>query len=471
VSDHDQSAAATTQPGTHGTARLDRPTPEWYDDAKLGIFVHWGLYSVPGWATTTGTLDEAGGRFDWETWFRENAYAEWYLNTLRIEGSPTAAFHQKTYGDASYEAFVETFDAANKDWDAAAFAAMVADAGAKYVVLTSKHHDGFCLWPSRVPNPVKGDYHAARDLVGDMAAAVRAEGLRFATYYSGGLDWTMNPEPITNRIKVGGTVLQDPAATAYFDAHWRELIERYDIAIMWNDIGYPETSDLPRIVADFYAKTPDGLVNDRFQHHAEDGTASYLVPPDYVTPEYRSFHRIRRDKWEANRGIGFSFGYNREEDDRNFLPVDDLIRFFVDVVSKNGNLLLNVGPHADGTVQEGQMLRLRALGAWLRTNGDAIYGTRPWTVADGESSSGIPVRFTQKAGDLYATFLGQPEAGPLVLNELAAADGTTVELLGGSTVASSNGEGGLRIEVPTGLPDSAAHSLRISPTPTWTGAS
>jgi len=228
VSDHDLSAAATAAPGAHGTARLDRPTPEWYDDAKLGIFVHWGLYSVPGWATTTGTLDEAGGRFGWETWFRENAYAEWYLNTLRITGSPTAGFHQKTYGDAPYEAFAGAFDAANKDWDAAAFAAIVKDAGAKYVVLTSKHHDGFCLWPSRIPNPVKGDYHAARDLVGDMAAAVRAEGIRFSTYYSGGLDWTMNPEPITDRREVGGTVLQDPVAATYFDAHWRELIERYD---------------------------------------------------------------------------------------------------------------------------------------------------------------------------------------------------------------------------------------------------
>ncbi len=466
MSDQNQSGDS----GKHGTARLDRPTPAWYDDAKLGIFVQWGLYSVPGWATTTGTLDEAGGRFDWETWFRENAYAEWYLNTLRIAGSPTADFHKEHYGDAPYEEFAAIFDAANKDWDAAAFAAMVKDAGAQYVVLTSKHHDGFCLWPSRVPNPVKGDYHAARDLVGDMAAAVRAEGLRFATYYSGGLDWTMNPEPITNRIEVGSTVLQDKVAADYFDAHWRELIARYDIAIMWNDIGYPLHSDLPQIVANFYARTPDGLVNDRFQHFAADGTASYLVPPDYVTPEYRSFDAIRPDKWETCRGIGFSFGYNRQEDDRAFLPVDELIRFFVDVVSKNGNLLLNVGPHADGTVQEGQQIRLRALGAWLRVNGDAIYGTRPWTVADGASSAGIPVRFTQKNGDLYATLLGQPEPGPLVLKGLTAAAGTTVERLGGSRIASSGVDGGLRVEIPAGLPDSPVHAFRISPAPTWTGA-
>ena len=197
---------------------------------------------MPGWATTTGTLDEAGGRFDWETWFRENAYAEWYLNTLRIPGSPTAEHHKATYGDAPYEAFAETFNQETQNWDAAAFAALVKDAGAKYVVLTSKHHDGFCLWPSRVPNPIRGDYHATRDLVGDMADAVRAEGLRFATYYSGGLDWTMYEPPITTVSEVGATVLQDPTAAAYFDAHWRELIDRYDIAIMWNDIGYPRQS-------------------------------------------------------------------------------------------------------------------------------------------------------------------------------------------------------------------------------------
>ncbi len=455
----------------HGTARLDRPTPAWYDDAKLGIFVHWGLYSVPGWATTTGTLDEAGDRFDWVTWFSENAYAEWYLNTLRIPGSPTAEHHKATYGDAPYEAFAETFNREIQTWDAAAFAAMVSDAGAKYVVLTSKHHDGFCLWPSRVPNPVRGDYHASRDLVGDMAEAVRADGLHFATYYSGGLDWTMHSEPITHVHEVGGTVLQDATAAAYFDAHWRELIERYGISIMWNDIGYPRVSELPQIVADFYERTPDGLVNDRFQHQREDGTRYYLVPPDYVTPEYSSFSTIRPDKWETCRGIGFSFGYNRQEDDRNFIPVDELIRFFVDVVSKNGNLLLNVGPCADGSIQEGQQVRLRALGAWLGVNGDAIYGTRPWTVADGTSSAGIPVRFTQKNGDLYATLLGQPAPGTLMIENRAAGEGTTVELLGRGAVSSSRVDGGIQVEIPAGLPESPAHSLRISPAPGWIGGS
>ena len=441
-----------------------RPTPIWYDDAKLGIFVHWGLYSVPGWAPASGTLDEVPHQQGWRTWFRNNAYAEWYANTLKIAGSPTAAHHHETYGSASYYDFIPAFREAVRGWDPAEWAELFKAAGAGYVVLTTKHHDGFRLWPSRLAHPEFGDFHAGRDLVGDLAGAVRSAGMRFGTYYSGGLDWSFNPRAIEDRPDLGATVIQDPAYVAYADAHWRELIERYGTTILWNDIAYPRVSELSAIVEDFYRRTPDGIVDDRFKDIALDGTSTPLVPPDILTPEYTSFADIRAEKWETTRGIGYSFGYNRTEDEANFIPIDSLIHLLVDVVSKNGNMLLNVGPRADGSIQDGQLARLRALGAWLAVNGEAIYGTRPWRVAEGSTDAGIPVRFTRKGDAIYAILLGQPAPGAIFLNGIQASAEMSVSLLGHGPVSLTESRGdAIGIIIPNGLTVSPAHALRLSP--------
>ena len=393
----------------------ERVTPAWYNDAKLGIFVHWGLYSVPGWAPTTGTLDEAPTRLGWQAWFRDNPYAEWYANSLKIPGSPTAEHHRATYGEDRYEDFAVEFNEQIQAWDPAEWARLFKQAGAGYAVITTKHHDGFCLWPSQVPHPTLGQFHAARDLVGDLATAVRAAGMRFGTYYSGGLDWSINPTPIADLPDLGATVIQDPDYAAYADAHLRELVDRYETTILWNDIAYPRQSTLESIVADFYQRTPDGLVNDRFQNIGADGSHRPLVPPDILTPEYTSFAETQAEKWETNRGIGYSFGYNQAENEDNFISTADLIHLFVDIVSKNGNMLLNIGPRADGSIQDGQLVRLRAIGDWLSVNGEAIYGTRPWQVAEGSTEGGDPLRFTQKGEALYATLLSQPRPGLAVL--------------------------------------------------------
>lgn len=448
----------------------DRPTPAWYDGAKLGIFVHWGLYSVPGWATRPGTLDDVPKRLGWRAWFRDNAYAEWYANTVKIPNSPTAAYHHAHYGDASYNDFIPAFNEAIRAWDPDRWAEFFKQAGAGYVVLTTKHHDGFRLWPSRVPHPTLGDFHASRDLVGELASAVRDAGLRFGTYYSGGLDWSVNPTPIQDISDLGKTVIQDPAYVAYADAHWRELMDRYDTEILWNDIAYPRRSELESIVADFYRANPDGLVNDRFQDIGAGGERTPLVPPDILTPEYTSFAATRPEKWETNRGIGYSFGYNQAEDETNFLPVETLIRFFADVVSKNGNMLLNIGPRADGSIQDGQLIRLRALGEWLAVNGEAIYGTRPWQVAEGTTDADIPLRFTRKGAALYAILLDQPRPGPLSVLGLRGADDTTVSLLGHEPALPTEAGGDQIVAtIPPGLPQRPAHALRIEPAPEWVG--
>ncbi len=169
--------------------------PQWYADAKLGIFIHWGLYSVPGWAPLVHPEHD----FASQDYIKYNPYAEWYLNTMRLDGSPTQAYHREHYGaDYDYYNFASTFDREIQKWNSDAMAKIFHDVGAKYVVLTTKHHDGFTLWPSSTANPkLPSDrQHATRDLVGELTASVNKQGLRMGLYYSGGYDWTFVPGPI-----------------------------------------------------------------------------------------------------------------------------------------------------------------------------------------------------------------------------------------------------------------------------------
>jgi alpha-L-fucosidase len=187
------------------------PLPDWFDKAKLGIFIHWGLFSVPGWAPVTGELAEVAATQGWEAWFAQNPYAEWYLNSLRTEGSPTQQYHLQTYGpNFSYDDFVPLFNEAIQKWNPNEWAELFQKVGARYVVLVTKHHDGFLLWPSARTSPYKKFYHASRDLVGELATAVRQRGMRMGFYYSGGLDWSFNPTPIRTRADVYDTIVQTP---------------------------------------------------------------------------------------------------------------------------------------------------------------------------------------------------------------------------------------------------------------------
>jgi alpha-L-fucosidase len=221
-----------------------------------------------------------------------------------------------------------------------------------------------------------------------------------------------------------------------------------------------------------------GLVNNRFtQEFRIESEAMDLMGGkhfDFTTPEYASYDEITEPKWEATRGIGYSFGYNRNEDINNYLSVEELVRSFVDIVSKNGNLLLNVGPKADGTIPKLQQERLMGLGAWLEVNGDAIFDTRPWTVAEGTAGGEVPLRFTQKAETLYAVALDAVSPGELALDGLVASDEAEVRLLGcESPLAYRQRESGVVVTIPEGLPDSLvdapAFTLAISPQPQQEG--
>ena len=393
--------------------------PEWYEDAKLGIFVHWGLYSVPGWAP----LVHPGHDFSSQDYITNNPYAEWYYNVMRIEGSPTQTYHREHFGaHYNYYNFAKNFDKESQKWNADEWAHLFRDAGAKYVVLTSKHHDGFTLWPSATPNPAlpANRPHAERDLVGELTAATHKVGLRMGLYYSGGYDWTFVPGPIRVEADYRSVKPQSEAYGKYADAQVRELIQRYQPALLWNDIDYPKSGHALEIMAEYYAAVPDGVINDRFG----------VEHSDFITSEYETPDTINPRKWEECRGLGRSFGYNRAEGEAETIAAADLIYLLADIVSKNGNLLLDVGPQADGTIPPVQRNRLKALGAWLQVNGEAIYGTRPWTRAEGKTSEQIPVRFTKKGGSLYATLLGVPKESAIHLESLSPKPGSQIYLLG-----------------------------------------
>jgi alpha-L-fucosidase len=469
------------------------PVPDWYNDAKLGIFIHCYPATVPCWAPTSGELTQVAVQHGFRYWLKNNPYTEWYFNTLRIPGSPTAEYHRKTYGaDFPYDAFMPMFREAAEKWDLDAWTDAFADAGARYVVMGTKHHDGFLLWPSFHPNPYKQDYQLERDVIGELTDAVRAKGMKMGLYYSGGLDWTFNDHVIADVDDLLAAVPQQPEYAAYAEAHWRELIERYEPAVLWNDIGFPYAANLSRLFADYYNAIPDGVINDRFMQSnlGKPGSLRYrlilgavrlLMPllmkrqgglgspsggnhADFRTPEYSAAKTIETRKWEACRGMGYSFGYNQLETDEHLIAPAELIRSFVDMVSKNGNLLLNVGPMADGTIPEIQMCRLRALGAWLRVNGEAIYGTRPWTRAEGSTADGMPVRFTQRGDALYAILLGTPASTRVVLQDLQLPATAAGSLLGQPLPVTWNQQGAnLAVDLPARWPVSPAHALRFAP--------
>jgi alpha-L-fucosidase len=441
---------------------LRHAAPPWFDDAKLGIFIHWGLYSVPAWAPVRANPGVHSGPEEMKR--GENAYAEWYENSLRIAGSPTERWHREHHGDAPYADFREPFEQMLATWDPAPWVDLFAAAGAGYVVLTTKHHDGWLLWPSSHPNPHRDRWQATRDIVGDLGAAVRERGLRYGLYYSGGLDWTFEPGPIDSMAALFATVPTDPGYAEYADAHVRELIARYAPSVLWNDIAWPTEAGLSELLVDYLAAVPDGTVNDRFLVHSapRDPERPRSWRSDFATPEYTSFADAKRFKWETCRGIGSSFGFNRAETNEHHLAPDDLIHSFVDIVAKGGNLLLNVGPTGDGEIPELQASRLRALGAWLATNGEAIRGTRPWVTTEATTADGTAIRFTQGRGDVFALVCGDPSPATTVTIPRVPRF-ATVELLGSGPVDHSWHAGGVDVTWPGGVAPSPAHALRFGP--------
>ncbi len=473
--------------------------PEWFEDAKFGIFIHWGLFSIPAFAAKLDHISDAFAK-EYDRGVVMTPYTEWYANALRVEGSPSAEHHAKHFKGRPYERFREDFSEGLEQWQPERWAETFRRSGAKYVVLVTKHHDGYCLWPSDVPNPNQPEWTSERDIVGELAAAVRAQGLRFGIYYSGGIDWSWNKKPIRT---LGEFIASTPRGEypAYAEAQVRELIERYQPSILWNDIAWPSGLDaMVELMSDYYRAVPEGVINDRWMHRswimrllslppitrlvdflmkrairkaAERGEAQQgVIPPrpahfDFRTPEYTSFKERSRGKWEATRGMSPSFGFNRAHEEADYEDPAELLHSFIDSVSKNGNLLLNVGPRGeDASIPDPQTKRLEYLGDWLSSHGEAIYQTRPWQRAEGETRDGLPVRFTTAEGDLFAILLGTPDDTRIVLAGLTVDANTVVTCLGSAAnVSWAQQDEGLAIEIDQPWSAHDAHAFRISPAP------
>ncbi len=374
------------------SAFAGRPVPDWYAEPQLGIFVHWGLFAVPAYAPPGRSITSLF-ETDYDDAFVLGPYAEWYENALRDPGSPTSEHHRVHWGAAPYANFREPFEAAARAFDAEAWADLFQNAGARYVVFVTKHHDGYCLWPTQVENPHRPGWRSERDFVGELAEAVRRRGMRFGLYYSGGLDWTFRPRLIRNMGEMFACVPTDDAYRAYAAAQVRELIDRYRPSVLWNDIAWPDAEDLPALFADYYAAVPDGVVNDRWlgiaplfeglrdptacaafndrikARIAEQGVhgGGGAVPPhaDFRTVEYGFGDHLQGVKWESTRGLGLAFGYNAAEPTSDYLTAEQLLALYRETTAAGGNLLINVGPKADGSIPDVQREPLLALGRAL----------------------------------------------------------------------------------------------------------
>ncbi|WP_448699308.1 alpha-L-fucosidase [Mucilaginibacter sp. AW1-3] len=379
-------------------ASLDtRPVPDWWKDAKFGIFIHWGVYSVPAYAP----VNEVDGVYE--------KYAEHYLNRLLTGNKLFSEHHKRYYGNNfTYQDFAPMFKASYfnpDDW-----ASLLQRSGAKYVVLTSKHHDGFCLWPSKQsPQWNSVDIGPHRDLLGDLTTAVKKKGLHMGYYYSL-LEWQ---HPLYTPLSI------DNWAENHIIPQLQDLVTNYRPEIIFADGEWDYTSDKlksEKFLAWLYNESPvkeTVVVNDRWGKETRSKHGGYYTTEYDLVHDKKGIGAVASHPWEESRGIGTSYGYNKFETDQ-YYSSKKLIDLLVDKVSHGGNLLLNIGPDADGLIPVVMQERLLDIGAWLKVNGDAIYGTTVWTNAP-EDTKQNDICYTVKGNNLYAILKKWPK-GPVIIN-------------------------------------------------------
>jgi alpha-L-fucosidase len=336
-----------------------RKIPAWFNQDKFGIFIHWGIYSVPAYAPV---IPNSG-----------YSYAEWYWFRMNEKQKDFMAFHNKNYGNSfAYQQFEPMFKAEMFEPDQ--WADLFKKSGAKYVVLTSKHHEGYTLWNSaeadrdwnRPWNAVTGTPH--RDLLGDLTTSVRNAGLKMGYYYSL-YEW-YNPMWLHDKKK-------------YVEQHmipqFKDLVTKYKPSIIFSD-GEWEISDTawqsPKLLSWLFNESPvkeEVVVNDRWGNNTREKNHGSM----YTTSEYGS-GMDASIIWEESQGVGHSYGYNRNEQLKDYKSSYELVLMLNDLVSRGGNFLLDIGPNADGTIPVIMQQRLTDIGDWLAINGEAIYGSTAW---------------------------------------------------------------------------------------------
>jgi len=420
------SKAFTQQRYESNWASIDsRPIPTWFTEAKFGIFIHWGVYAVPSWAPIGKEIPVY------------SKYSEWYwyrmVNDPGKVGDAFRAYHEQTYGkNFKYTDFVSDFkaDLFKPDQWADLFAA----SGAKYVVLTSKHHEGFTLWPSAQSwNWNAVDVGPHRDLLGDLTTSVKNKGLRMGYYYSL-YEW-FNP-------------LYKKDINKYVDDHMipqmKDLVNTYKPDVFWTDGEWDHPSEVwksTQFLSWLYNESPvknSVVVNDRW------GKETRSKHGGFYTTEYDLVHETNSKEikiahpWEECRGIGGSFGYNRNENLADYNSSEELVHMLIEKVARGGNLLLDIGPAADGTIPVIMQQRLTDMGSWLKINGDAIYGTQSWDKAPSISKEAT-VFFTQKGKDIYVLCTRYPEK-PIVIENVKKPG--AISLLGSTAKIKSGFNGG-----------------------------
>lgn len=418
-----------------------RPIPGWFSDAKFGIFIHWGPYSVPAW-TPKGTYSE------WYQYWLQN---KTLFGNGNFNGSEVFDFHKNRYGeDYSYYNFGEEFKA--ELFNATEWADLFVRSGAKYIVPTSKHHDGFCMWPNKTANKTWGfpwnsmDAGPKRDLVGELNEAIRKTDIKMGLYYSI-YEW-FNPL-YKNDIQ---KFVDD-----HFFPQFKDLISRYKPSLIFSDGEWDHTAETwktKELIAWLFNESGCGndlVINDRWGKGIRFNHAGYYTAE--YDPTYEGDH-----PWEECRGMGFSFGYNRAEDAWDYNSPQTLILMLVDIVSRGGNLLLDIGPNADGRIPPIMQDRLLSMGKWLNVNAEAIYGSDKWdkscqwtsgrqdfpkegshytsatyilkqTVDPDPGFASKEIFFTSKNNNLYCIMPVYPK-GSIIIKDIDPDPGAIITLLG-----------------------------------------
>jgi alpha-L-fucosidase len=458
--------------------------PDWYKDAKFGIFIHWGLYSVPAFGS------------------------EWYPREMYLAGSAINKHHVEKYGPLTrfgYKDFIPMFKA--EHYDPQAWAKLFKDSGAKYVVPVFEHHDGFAMYDSGLSDWTAAKMGPQRDLAGDLAKAVRAEGLHLgASSHRIEHDWFMDggrkqpsdvndpryaafygpaqiqlqdaPVPEGNDLSTDWTYVS-PAYAQDWVARNAEIVQKYQPEIIFFEwwIGQPSVRPyLAEFAAYYYNESlkhgPVGIIT--YKHVAMQKNSAVL------DLERGQLAGINPDYWQTDTSVSNkSWGYVEND---TFKSPAFIVHQLVDVVSKNGNLLMNIGPRADGTIPDEVQQVLLSVGAWLKINGDAIYGTRPWKIfgegptlvksgpfhdTETQTYTAQDFRFTTKGPDLYAIELGWPDSGESVIRSLGTSTTTTqtvqsVQMLGADAALTFEQKpDGIHIKLPPRPSAQPAYAFRI----------
>ena len=447
--------------------------PEWFNNAKFGIFIHWGVYSVPAFGSE---------------WYPRQMYMDTATFTAQLDlqtKGPNATFlhHKEKWGDQKefgYKDFVPMFKA--EKFNAREWIDLFKRSGAKYVIPVADHHDGFAMYKSNTTRWNAVNMGPKRDVLGELFKEGREQGLIMGASSHYAFNWsfynkkdyfdTVDPE-FADLYSPKGKNLEEPVSDAFKKMWWdrtTDLIDNYQPDVLWFDfyLDIPDYADYrPKIAAYYYNKGiewgKEVVINDKnlFHEAFPEGTVIYDL-------ERGKLPGIRELPWQTDTSIGknsWSYVSDWDSKDANSL-IDDL----VDIVSKNGNLLLNVGPRADGIIPDDQKEILLQIGDWLAINGDAIYDTKYWkTYGEGPTKvtggymsehkgdkgfTAQDIRFTQKGDKLYAILLAWPKNGKVVISSLSTTNELAkginiknIELLGSTnTIKYTQSENGLTIE-------------------------